>query len=435
MWKDSRMSQPASANENVPERKVLGEGAFGIVVGPALPNRNASGKNIHYPRNVTKMFRNKVNYNKAMTNSNVLKEKVPKGNVAVHEYQRTYTLKNLNTYLSNEENRNKVKTFLKGYENDTVVPMLRLPNLGTSVDDILINEEGQIHRFRTLPFREVCAQLYKCMDVIQSIREAKHIHGDIRHTNLLIDLNTGNMTIIDFDWLMPFDEFFKRYPQFFINQPPECLFIWGRYENNSMMRYLSLNEENTRNIYTATKKLESNYKYDEDAAAAAITAFRKGYPPKWASLAEIDAARKSLFEIAKETIDSYGFAYAIDDLFDWTWADITEKSVGGKPFAPGEYATFNRIRNFVLDTMIPSMMDDNYEKRWDITTAMTEFKEELDGNGFDVEDYLKTKYGIDVVAKANKNKSATTGGTRKYRKKTRKHKNQNRNTQRKQKRR
>jgi serine/threonine protein kinase len=408
-------------NNAVAKRKILGQGVFGIVVGPALPNRNASGKNIHYPGNVTKIYRKKVNYHKAINNSKTLKEKIPHAIVELQPYEHKYTLKNLNHYLPNKENRNKVKAFLQGYKNSNDLPMLRLPYLGISVEDIL-KHEGLLRQFRELPFRDVCAHLYKCMYVIQSIYRAGYIHGDIRPPNLLIDLNTGNMTINDFDLMRSFDDFFEKFHTFFMNQPPECLLIWVRYPNNStIMRFmygnghLTITTKATRNLYTNLKTLNPQivFKYDVEKATKAMVAFGQMYSSTMrASMCEeglnsdqrADRARKVLFEMAKETIDSYGFAYTIIDLLTSAWSDITEDNVGDKPFAAGEYDKFNTIRNFVLNTMIPSMMDNDYRTRWDITKAMTEFKRALDGIGFDVEKCLKEKYPKEMHADTIVNK-------------------------------
>lgn len=62
------------------------------------------------------------------------------------------------------------------------------------------------------------------MRIVQSIGSKDMIHGDIRDTNVLLNVYTGTMTIIDFDWFMPQDIFLKEYRKPFYSFPLDLLY-------------------------------------------------------------------------------------------------------------------------------------------------------------------------------------------------------------------
>lgn len=72
----------------------------------------------------------------------------------------------------------------------------------------------------------LCSEILKLFTIVKDIRDAGYVHGDIRESNILCNIDTGVMTIIDFDWLMPVDEYTIKYPRYFYSHPPETYFIF-----------------------------------------------------------------------------------------------------------------------------------------------------------------------------------------------------------------
>lgn len=194
-----------------PKTKYLGKGSFGCVVQPALPNVNESGQWTQYPQNVSKIFRSKNEYNLAMTRTrkahNIMgKNKGHRLNTYKHKYTTANNLPN------------NVRKNCK-FEIGEPIHVSKLPYLGISVWDAKDN----IPLLQTIPFSKLVQQIQKLFTQVQSLQKANYIHGDIRQQNVMIDPKTGDMTIIDFDWLLPYEEFMNSYPPGFYSNPPESL--------------------------------------------------------------------------------------------------------------------------------------------------------------------------------------------------------------------
>jgi hypothetical protein len=76
----------------------------------------------------------------------------------------------------------------------------------------------------TVPPTQMIRQVLKIMRVVKAIGSAGYIHADIRESNVLCS-NTGELTIIDFDWLMTPVQIQKDYPVYFYCHPPESMFL------------------------------------------------------------------------------------------------------------------------------------------------------------------------------------------------------------------
>jgi serine/threonine protein kinase len=353
---------------------VVGEGTFGIVIKPALPNNSKE-----FPTNVTKIFKKENNYEKAIRNANIIKGKVKSLKSSAIKYTQKYKIKNLPANI-----KNNVIKFIYGSNpsivsrNDNDAYIIRLENLGISIHDIEHNSE-KYRMIRTMPYQKICQEIYKCMNVVKSIYDSGYIHGDIRQTNVLFNFDTSELNIIDFDWLMPFDEFKRDYPCYFFCHPPECVAIYG---SSAKFKYLKLNiinhmgissEVGIKNIYD---DFYNKYTiYNSDKIASAMYDFFDRYHSKdiisSRNLFGIRDLRNKLFDIAKKYIDSYGLGLSIDALLFKAWygTDPISSKIGGTT-TEEEFNNFNKIRLFILGELAPKMTSSDFNERWDINQAI-----------------------------------------------------------------
>ena len=385
-----------------PSRKVLGEGTFGIVVGPALSNWNNDLKEVTYPRNVTKIFKTKRNRNKAIANSKRLKRTVKNLEATAELYRRPYRIRNLNASI-----RERVRAYLgPGTLDNRVLSLLRVPYLGQSIYHIDRTETAQ-RAVRNIPYQVLCAQMLKCMQVVQAIHAAGYIHGDIRETNVLCHLETGALTIIDFDWLKPFDVFYRQYPVFYYSHPPEALFIWGRdgITIENMMGNYWADEELYRSVWKEGYDI-----YNIEGAARGSNYFSRTFVPNPIPHPGEDIPwelfRRGLFDVAKNYIDSYGLAHSFSVLLEKAWyishnPDGTLREPPRRDISLGgveqeqnaakkekEYQRFLLVRLYIVQILLPRMLASDYTERWDIATAIEKFTKALRHFGVKIEEWL-----------------------------------------------
>ena len=208
-------------SSGVPEN--LGSGAYGFVIRPALFNVNEKGNRIEFPNNITKIMNSRTGKQELITARRIV-DKTPM-KIPMYRYRRNVTMNNIP-----ESARRFIakKMKAKGVANSDIDRVklfpLRMPYLGTSFSDIVKKPETR-RRFLQLPFNVIFSEMVRLMKVVKSVKDAGYIHGDIRETNILCNLDTGAMTIIDFDWLMSAEEYLRKYPRFFYSQPPEIYIL------------------------------------------------------------------------------------------------------------------------------------------------------------------------------------------------------------------
>jgi serine/threonine protein kinase len=382
--------------------EIAGKGSYGIVINPALPNKNNTGKNIKYPKNVTKIYKNKQFYNKTLITTNNIKSKIPELHINAIPYKKKYTLKNLPNSL-----KRRVNKYLSSVPDNAELYMLRSPNLGIAISDIS-RKSDYYRQVRNTSYKDICLEMYKCMNIVKAIHSAGYIHGDIRETNVLFNLDTKIMTIIDFDWLKTFDNFLMEYPVFFYSHPPECLCVWGREIQNKFYWIDNLVEEQTfktkdeiRNIYDTV--FSSNDIYLSSGAADGMLELIKHFKSLDLSPTKINTslgeAGLITYSYAKDYIDSYGLAYTFYTFLQRAWyinvtlhpedevlhdIDSSYNAGGVDRFDSIEYNKFSKIREFIFMELIPKMVHSNYTKRWSIDTAITKFKYKLLEIGIDI---------------------------------------------------
>ncbi len=224
MSKENR-SVLGSAPLKAPAYKTLGQGSFGYVLDPAVPNR--IGATIEtYPGNVTKVYRNEATYQNAMRTvekiTNIMG--MDEGHRA-NAYQYPYTIQNLYSNLPKNIQAQYNKNIGTRRRNPTNrLYMTRLPNLGVDIINATRNKDI-IKQIRNVPILTILQQVKKLVEQTLHMAQMQYIHADIRDRNVMINPTNGTMTIIDFDWLKPAEELYHAYPFGFYNNPPEMLFL------------------------------------------------------------------------------------------------------------------------------------------------------------------------------------------------------------------
>jgi serine/threonine protein kinase len=192
--------------------EILGSGAFGVVFKPALPNR-INDTIVSYPDNVTKVFYNTNNAQFVFNKANTIR-KVMGDNAGHHIYKYKYPYKASNLPASVFD---KLKSKNASFTKSTQIYPIRTPYLGVDVTHI-----NEIYKeLRKIPVITLLEQIQKLLHQTASLATHKYIHGDIRTTNVMINPTNGTLTIIDFDFLEPYDKFIYKFG--FYNNPPEWL--------------------------------------------------------------------------------------------------------------------------------------------------------------------------------------------------------------------
>jgi serine/threonine protein kinase len=204
------------AGMNASRKSIIGSGGFGFVIKPALPNTNASNTWQEFPDNVTKVFYKKTAYNTVLKKTaNLPTIFGPNNGHRIYPYRHSYTMKNLPA---------NIKSRLGALPPETALYPLRMPYLGRSIAEI----SAFAREIQLLPVKTIVAQMVKLLRQVKSAKDHGFIHGDIREPNVMVNPETGVMTLIDFDWLLPFEEFRNQYPVAFYCHPPETLVLYYR---------------------------------------------------------------------------------------------------------------------------------------------------------------------------------------------------------------
>jgi serine/threonine protein kinase len=213
----------------------LGSGGYGFVISPALQN-NIAGVATNFPENVTKVFYDKNGYNSAVAKIPTISAAMgPNTGHRMNRYTRPYTASILkssikNTYgLANEY----------GLTNTDPLYLLRMPNLGKDFSKV----ETYVDDVRRVPMNIIFEQITKLLTQLNNLATAGYVHGDIRETNIMFKPDTGVMTIIDFDWLYPINDFDTEYRDNygFYSNPPESIVFGSPFFISSRTRHWSDN--------------------------------------------------------------------------------------------------------------------------------------------------------------------------------------------------
>jgi serine/threonine protein kinase len=189
----------------------LGSGGYGFVISPALQN-NIAGVATNFPDNVTKVFYEKHGYNSAVAKIPTISAAMgPNTGHRMDRYTRPYTASILKSSIKH--------TY--GLANTDPLYLLRMPNLGKDFSKV----KTYVDDVRRVPMNIIFEQITKLLTQLNNLATAGYVHGDIRETNIMFKPDTGVMTIIDFDWLYPINDFDTEYRDNygFYSNPPESI--------------------------------------------------------------------------------------------------------------------------------------------------------------------------------------------------------------------
>lgn len=197
-----------------PDTKYIAKGSFGCVVEPGLPNKGPDDKWEQFPKNVSKIFKNKITYNRALNSTKKAHNLMGKNNAhRMNTYKYSYLMANSlpERIVTNCE-----------LKPSNPIYVTRMPNLGLSFDNLNGNMDA-IDKLHRVSFITILKQIEKVLDQVDKLQKANYVHGDIREANVMIDPKDGVISIIDFDWLLPKHSFFREFPLGFYNSPPETM--------------------------------------------------------------------------------------------------------------------------------------------------------------------------------------------------------------------
>ena len=157
--------------------RILGKGAYGCVIQPALPNR-IQGEWVQHPTNVSKLFSNQANANKAMRNSNVISTML-----STDEQRATRQM------VWNRSNFPSTTQSECAFNPDSPIHSVRFPYLGIAVKDL---PQGYAQA-QAIPVSILLEEFLKLMKQVQTIQAKHYVHGDIHIGNVMIDPQNRKM--------------------------------------------------------------------------------------------------------------------------------------------------------------------------------------------------------------------------------------------------
>jgi len=185
----------------------LPTGAYGLILPPS------SVKGMEDPRYVTKVFHTKQAYNDFMKKTNRIRT-IFQGdpNYLAHRFDRNLTLSNVDDryksavarqFIRNSRRNTKVKS------HDQPIYAVYMPHLGVDLTQI----NGIRERLRAIPIPIMLTNIHELLEKVAMLwnNDTPFIHGDVRPPNIMIQPETGKVTLIDFDWLMEVREFAATY--------------------------------------------------------------------------------------------------------------------------------------------------------------------------------------------------------------------------------
>lgn len=208
---------------------VIGQGSYGRVISPALPNQ-INGKRVNFPGHVTKLYFTEKTYHNAQASSKRIQDIIGKNErLHMEPYQYPYTAKNL------------PRNILQGLEstviqaNDQPVYMAHTPHLGYSLVQA-VHHPRMIDRMRSMPIGHFLLEVARMFRQTEAMFQNGMIHGDITINNILYNPNTHIFSIIDYDLMTDTHTFVeKSLPYRHFTYPPETFLVEAK--NNPMIVY------------------------------------------------------------------------------------------------------------------------------------------------------------------------------------------------------
>ena len=377
-----------------PNLEYVAKGSFGCVYDPALPNISANGESWEsYPNNVVKFFRKKEELNRAVESAQAIYEELGHNNghrLTPYKYQ-SYKKINIGPKIDHCSILNSKELFLA-----------RMPHLGWDFYNVIQSVGEQKKVFQSIPVVTIGAQVKKLLQQLVALQTKNKIHGDIRETNLMMKTD-GTMTIVDFDWLYPKDEFFIKYFENlgFYNNPPEShLFdymvsLFANKGNLGMIKHVIgiatptkteyIDNHNRFNFHFMFNLRELNLQDLIEANEANFAYFKRLH----GGVADIKTFRYNCFLEMAKTFDSFGFAYCMLELCFRLYISVFESddprdidkemlrnSIKNNdvPYTDAEIARVYAFLHALVHQILRPMADWNIERRKTAETALAELE-------------------------------------------------------------
>lgn len=205
---------------------ILAHGTYGAICRPPLCNIDPITKQpvYHNNKSVSKIYFEKESANKSMKNMKALQNLM--AGIPNNAFKATQHTARRGKNLGNTLLQSLLQSTKASIKETNDIHAILLPYLGKSIEDVIAdpNKEG-IKAFRSCEFHHIMGQLLKCQTILDRLAAQKYIHGDICSPNMMWNKDTCGIHIIDFDWLMPYDEFATEYRPHFghSRNPPEAL--------------------------------------------------------------------------------------------------------------------------------------------------------------------------------------------------------------------
>lgn len=409
------------------DTKFIAAGTEGCVLKPALPNLNNDNNWKEYPNSVTKLYTKPFYIEKAIKDSETIYDLLKNSTHQVHQYKyKGYTGKNIPPAIQAK----------CGIDSATSIYPLRMPDLGTDIQHI----QNHYREYRNIPVSVFLNQLLKVFKQVQTLQEKGYIHGDIRETNIMANPKTGVLTLIDFGWLYPKEEFFKHYGDGlgFYNNPPESLLFrdlhillkarnpettifqifaskryikfmdYVRNQNRLMFRQLNLTEP--LNINSLTKTSMDNIIYLVSKLQ------NKGMP------ITIETMENAFLDIEAHFFDSFGLGFSMLEFFYYVYFvafsdPFTRESIqifktkytnDGKAYSNEESKLAVEILNRIVNYVLMPMISLKIQERNDIHRATEILENYINSYESIVSSINENKDSKNIMKNKNKNKKNTT---------------------------
>ena len=285
--------------------QIIGQGSYGVVIKPAFPNTNSTGKVHEYPENVTKLFFKKSGYNQVLNVASRLPGIFgPNNGHRIYPYSRSFTFKNLPMNLQSK---------FKSVDPNTKLYPVRMPNLGKSLNTL----STFYKELRVIPVRTILSQIQKLLHQLLNAKKEGYIHGDVRETNIMINPATGIMTLIDFDFLHTVEDFLKMYPFGFYCHPPETMILF-HMKKRDVKLYFKTADEYIKHINNSFGRFLTAY-YQPKINWDLIEPIKDRTEDKIMAAADESDEIKNILK----TFDSFGLALTMLEMLTWVYPGCT----------------------------------------------------------------------------------------------------------------
>lgn len=342
--------------DHIPKNiKKIGKGGYGCVIQPALPNRSENAW-LQHNNNVSKLYFDKNYGEKAIRNADSLYSDL-KNNGHKMFKQMTYKGSNFPANVQSNCELSPNKEVLS----------LRAPYLGIPINQMI----RYYRKFQNISFGTILEQMLKLFSQLNTIQEKGYVHGDIREGNVMANPDNGVMTLIDFDWYMPKDKFFKDYFNNlgFYSNPPESLIsenIQKFIRNAHIPLKADESPSELQDYVQGSNSFTFRIRLNNDVSRHSVHKANVENIKQFANITHIGQYYDAMFP----TFDSYGLGFTLLEFCSFVYPPrqpLTYLTDKGKKYSDEEIAiietTIQKLYNDILLPMIDLTMQTRISAR------------------------------------------------------------------------